>query len=71
MTDEIQAFDEQEFDEAVAEAKAESSTAYVHHFKRPFEYNGKTYENLTFDFRPRLFGAYRFRRARTEADRRL
>ena len=50
MSDEIQAFDEQEFDEAMSEAKAECTTAYVHHFKRPFVFEGKTYEKLTFDF---------------------
>lgn len=34
-------------DEAV---ETEETGAYVHVFKRPFEYQGKTYDQLTFDF---------------------
>jgi hypothetical protein len=54
MSNEIRTFDQvdpQEYDAAVAEANADSApAAYVHHFKKPFEYNGKTYDELGFRF---------------------
>lgn len=41
--------DEEEF--AIAEKEAaESEFTYVHKFKRPFEYQGETYNELTFDW---------------------
>jgi hypothetical protein len=41
--------DEEEF--AVAEQEAaKSEYVYTHHFRRPFEYQGKTYTELTFDW---------------------
>lgn len=41
--------DEEEF--AIAEQEAaESDFCYTHKFKRPFEYQGKTYTELTFDW---------------------
>jgi len=43
------AIDEEEF--AIAEKEAaESEFVYVHEFKRPFEYQGKSYKKLTFDW---------------------
>lgn len=43
------AIDPKEF--AVAEAEAKKSTdAYTHKFKRPFAYEGRTYDELTFDW---------------------
>ena len=38
--------------DAVAETEAETvdASVYVHQFKRPFEYQGKKYDELTFDF---------------------
>lgn len=53
MAKEIREFeqvDPQEFDAAAEEAKTDSAPGYVHTFKKPFEYNGKTYESLTFHF---------------------
>ena len=51
MSKEIQPLNQdEEFEEALTEAKANSTTAYVHHFKKPFEYQGQTYDHLTFDF---------------------
>ena len=41
---------DEEFEEALNEAKEDSAYAYVHRFKKPFEYQGKTYDKLTFDF---------------------
>ena len=36
---------------AVAEKEAEQSAyTYVHKFRKPYEYEGKTYEELTFDW---------------------
>jgi len=41
--------DEEEF--AVAEKEAaESEFVYIHKFRKPFEYQGKTYNELTFDW---------------------
>lgn len=41
--------DDNEF--AVAEKEAaESGYTYTHKFKKPFEYQGKTYEEMTFDW---------------------
>lgn len=51
MGKEIHAVDlDQEYEEALNEAKVDSASAYVHHFNKPFEYQGKTYDSLTFDF---------------------
>lgn len=51
MSKEIQPLNQdEEFEEALNEANADSATAYVHYFKKPFEYQGKSYDHLTFDF---------------------
>ena len=53
MSKEIREFeqvDPQEYDAAVEEAKNDNGPTYVHHFKKPFEYNGKTYNELSFRF---------------------
>lgn len=51
MNNEVQLFNQdKEFDEAMTEAGTDNTTAYVHHFKEPFEYQGKKYDQLTFDF---------------------
>lgn len=42
--------DPDELSVATAEAEADSDTRYTHTFKRPFTYEGQTYETLTFDF---------------------
>lgn len=42
--------DPKEYDTAVEEAKEENSSTYVHHFKKPFEYNGQEYTELNFNF---------------------
>lgn len=42
--------DPEELSVATAEAGADDGTSYTHTFKKPFTYEGKTYETLTFDF---------------------
>lgn len=44
-----EAVDEQELQLAQDEAKDAKST-FTHKFKKPFQYDGKEYESLTFDF---------------------
>ena len=40
-----------EFEEAVKQAEEDNgASVYVHEFKRPFEYMGKKYDRLTFDY---------------------
>lgn len=41
---------ENELDRAVAEAMAEEAATYVHTFKKPFLWMGKTYETMAFNF---------------------
>lgn len=50
------AFDQKEYDEAVAQAKADNASVYTHVFKKPFVYDGKEYSKLHFDF-DKLTGA--------------
>ncbi len=51
MNNEIQSMvHDEEFDEALTESTTDSTATYIHHFKRPFEYQGKKYNELTFDF---------------------
>ena len=42
--------DEEELEIAQEEAKEEGRDTFVHKFKKPFEYNGKKYEQFEFDF---------------------
>lgn len=42
--------DPKELAVAKAEAEAQNDDIYTHTFKKPFTYEGKTYESLTFDF---------------------
>ena len=48
--------DKKEWDEAEAEAQ-QGADVYTHKFAKPFSYEGKTYEELTFDF-GKLTGNY-------------
>lgn len=47
---ELNVIDEQELDYAKADADENTTDVFTHQFKRPFNYNGKDYESLTFDF---------------------
>lgn len=42
--------DPKELAVAKAEAEAQNDDIYTHTFKKPFTYEGQTYETLTFDF---------------------
>ena len=42
--------DPKEYDAAVEEAKTDNAPSYVHKFKKPFNYNGKDYSELAFNF---------------------
>ena len=42
--------DQEELNAAEEEAKADNAPGYVHHFKKPFQYNGKEYNELHFQF---------------------
>ena len=43
--------DADEFEVAETKAKAkETSLSYTHKFRKPYKYNGKTYDELTFDW---------------------
>ena len=48
--------DDEELALVEAQAAEVDADVYVHHFSTPFTYEGKTYENLVFDF-GRLTGA--------------
>jgi hypothetical protein len=42
---------DKEYEVAKAEAEADkSNVAYIHFFRKPFEWEGKEYKSLTFDF---------------------
>lgn len=45
----MNAIDEKEFDTAIEEAKNDSAQVFVK-LRKPIEYNGKRYEELSFDF---------------------
>lgn len=42
--------DEKELEMAKADAAENATDVFTHKFKRPFEYNGKEYKSLTFEF---------------------
>lgn len=46
----IAANEEEEFEMAKQEAAEQDEVDYVHIFKKPFEWEGKTYKELHFDF---------------------
>lgn len=52
MAEDITKIDSKEFDASMEQntAAVEDKNVYIHKFKEPFEYEGKTYEELSFDW---------------------
>lgn len=50
MEDNVQEFNQKEYDEAVEQSKEYDHSVFTLKLKKPFEWEGKTYEELHFDF---------------------